>query len=186
MTSRSCTILLSLAGLACLLPAAGCQTCVPCQTAAGRHAMRTEKMVTRAKAKVPQIGPERARALIQGEPDLFILDVRTKEEYDEAHLASAVLIPRGLLEFVIDANLLYPEINDQRKPRENQPILVYCKTGGRSALAAATLKDLGFTHVRNLAGGLAAWQEKGYPVEVTEKPASTPQATAHAAVPRGR
>ncbi len=76
-----------------------------------------------------------------------LLDVRTEDEYAVEHAAGAKLLP---LDDIEDANL--PEI----LPDKNARILIYCRTGRRSALAAAQLFDLGYTHLYDL-GGLNGW-----------------------------
>ena len=74
----------------------------------------------------------------------------------------ALLVPRGMLE--AKADLEYAN----REPRladRNQTIVLHCASGGRSALAADVLQAMGFTNVRSMAGGIAAWKEQGLPIE---------------------
>ena len=95
-----------------------------------------------------------AKQMIETNPSLVILDVRTQEEYDEGHLENAVLIPVSELESRLD------ELN------KDKPILVYCKLGGRSATASQILVDNGFSGVYNMLGGVTAWRDVAYPVYV--------------------
>jgi phage shock protein E len=85
-----------------------------------------------------------------------LLDVRTKEEWDEGRLKDAVLVPVTDDWFVEKAKAtLDPE----------KPVLVYCRSGGRSARAAKELREAGFTSVYEIKGGVIAWGEAGKPLE---------------------
>ena len=90
--------------------------------------------------------------LLNSTNDIFLLDVRTEEEYDEGHLDNSVLIPLQELEL---------RLNEIPK---DKPILVYCRSGNRSRQAAKILIDNGFLEIYNMTGGITDWQEKGYPV----------------------
>jgi rhodanese-related sulfurtransferase len=83
------------------------------------------------------------------------LDVREPDEYKAGHIPGAVNIPRGLLESRIE-----DQVSDK-----NSTIVVYCRSGVRSALASATLVKMGYKGVLNMDGGWKAWQEAGYPAE---------------------
>lgn len=87
--------------------------------------------------------------------DAFLLDVRTMEEYEEAHIGNATLIPHDELEDRLD------EMPTDR----NAPVFVYCRTGNRSAQAADVLVEAGYTNIIHLDGGIRDWIEAGYPVE---------------------
>jgi len=84
-----------------------------------------------------------AKQMIETNPNLVILDVRTQEEYDEGHLENAVLIPVSELESRLDEL----DVEDE--------ILVYCRSGVRSATASQTLVDNGFSSVYNMLGARA-------------------------------
>src|SRR6187549_2126755 len=88
-----------------------------------------------------------------------VLDVREKDEWTEGHLPGAVWVPRGFLESRIEKTV----------PERNTPIIVYCAGGTRSAFAAKTLQDLGYTDVVSMAGGYGAWKNAGLPFVVPEK-----------------
>jgi len=87
-------------------------------------------------------------------PDLVVLDVRTKGEYDGGHIYCAVWIPVSDLEARIG----------ELAGHENHEIIVYCLSGGRSATASGVLDSYNFTKVYNMLGGISAWQVAGYPV----------------------
>lgn len=83
----------------------------------------------------------------------FILDVREPEEWDEYHIPESTLIPLAQLESRIN------EIPG------DQPIVVVCRSGNRSAVGRDTLLNAGFSQVTSLAGGISTWRSEGYPVE---------------------
>jgi rhodanese-related sulfurtransferase len=92
---------------------------------------------------------------IKATPDAQILDVRTKEEFATGHLANARLIPWTDADFA------------ERAAKEldpSKPLLVYCRSGARSAKASTALSKLGFKSIRNLDGGITAWTKDGQPV----------------------
>ncbi len=78
-----------------------------------------------------------------------------------------MLLPRGLLEFEIHGLVERHRTSPEIAP-EDQPIVLYCGTGGRSALAAETMARLGYRNVRAMSGGLAAWSEAKLPINVPE------------------
>jgi len=98
--------------------------------------------VQRAKAEVDTCSPEAAARRIAEEPDLLVLDVREPEEHARAALSRATLVPRGVLEMKIG-----PLAEDA-----DRPILVHCAAGGRAALAARTLREMGYRRVQAVDG----------------------------------
>ena len=91
-----------------------------------------------------------------------MLDVREPIEWEE-HIEGAVQVPRGILEFQADP--ASPAHNPALEP--DRRVIVVCRSGTRATLAAATLMDLGFTDVANLAGGMNAWKKAGLPTAET-------------------
>lgn len=115
-----------------------------------RMAMTCEQLVQAAKAEIEEMTVEQARAAL---PGLKLVDVREPAEFQAGALPGAVNLPRGLLEFKLAQ---VPALSDP-----NAPVLLYCASGGRSALAAQSLKRLGYSQVASLAGGIQAWQAAG-------------------------
>jgi rhodanese-related sulfurtransferase len=117
------------------------------------------EMIAEANAQIETVSPKDAAAeAISG--SAVLLDVREPVEW-EHHIAGAVQVPRGLLEFAADPTSL-------RHKEELDPagrVIVYCRSGARAALACATLKTLGYENVANLEGGIGAWQEAGLPID---------------------
>ena len=117
-------------------------------------------LVAAAKARITEIPLEQAAQAVR-EADV-VLDVREADEFATGHLPGAVLAPRGLLEFKLSST---PELNAR-----DLKLVVYCKTSGRAALAAAVMHDMGYTHVRSIAGGFDAWAAAGLPVARPQQP----------------
>ena len=115
------------------------------------------QLITEAVAQIDKVTPAAAAAEI-AEGKVTILDVREPVEW-EHHLAGAVQVPRGLLEFVADPTS--PRHNPELDPTER--VIVYCHSGARAALAVKTLLDMGYDNVANLEGGISAWTEAGLP-----------------------
>jgi rhodanese-related sulfurtransferase len=92
-----------------------------------------------------------------------LIDIRELAEFQRGHIPGAILIPRGLLEFEILPALQRCAIDN---PPEECDIVLYCGTGGRSALAAKSLDDMGFQNVKSMDGGIVAWAEAQFPLDV--------------------
>ena len=98
-------------------------------------------------ASYDQISGAEAKALMDSENGYIIIDARTQSEYDEGHIPGAILIPEY-------------EISDRAEkelPDKNQLILVYCRSGRRSKIAAEELVKLGYTNVKEF-GGIIDWE----------------------------
>lgn len=93
-----------------------------------------------------QISAEKAKELMNTEKDYVILDARTKEEFDEGHIEGAILIP----EYEVSTRA------EKELPQKDQLVLVYCRSGRRSKIAAQALQDLGYTNVKEF-GGIIDW-----------------------------
>jgi len=116
--------------------------------------LTAQDLVAAAKKNITEVSLPKAKTLLN---DALVLDVREPGEHKAGCLPGAVNIPRGVLEFKIDS---HPQFKDKNET----DILVYCKTGGRGALATEALTKLGYRNAVNLAGGFTAWQESGQEV----------------------
>ena len=96
--------------------------------------------------------------------ECVLIDVREPDEYAAGHLPGAINLPRGILEFRIEAHPAMACVPSEPLSVKSRPLVVYCLTGGRAALAADSLQQLGFSRVSSLAGGINAWREAGLPV----------------------
>ncbi|KAA2211738.1 rhodanese-like domain-containing protein [Teichococcus oryzae] len=113
-------------------------------------------MLAAANAAVPRITPQEATRLIEN-GEALVIDVRdTAEIQSSGKVAGAVHVPRGMLEFRADPDSPYHDPAFDRA----RPVLLYCASGGRSALSGKTLQDLGYTDVRNL-GAFKDWVDAG-------------------------
>jgi rhodanese-related sulfurtransferase len=119
--------------------------------------MTAAGMVAEATAQIENVSPSHAFDEI-ATGKAVVLDVREPVEWEE-HIKGAVQVPRGLVEFAADPQ--GPRHQPELEP--GRWVIVYCRSGARPALAAVTLKTLGYQNVANLAGGFAAWKEAGLP-----------------------
>ncbi len=109
-----------------------------------------QDLVALAKQNIVEVNAEMARKLL-AEENITLIDTREESEFAAGHINNAILLPRGVLEFKLNT---IPELADKTKA-----VLIYCRTGGRSALAAQTLQLLGYTNVLSLAGGFEGWNK---------------------------
>lgn len=127
--------------------------------------MRTAaEMVQDAKQRVENLTVEQAaRELESG--DVLLVDVReSSERAEHGVIPGALEAPRGMLEFWADPTS--PHHRSEFQP--DRRVILHCASGGRSALSAAMLEELGYTNVAHLDGGITAWKETGRPVEAAE------------------
>jgi molybdopterin/thiamine biosynthesis adenylyltransferase/rhodanese-related sulfurtransferase len=115
-------------------------------------------MLAEAKAAVREVDPVEAEEEL-GQDNAVVLDVREPDEYEQGALPGAVHIPRGTLETSVEGKI----------PDKSSHVVVYCAGGTRSAFAAKTLQDLGYSDVASVVGGFNRWKDEG-------RPWSTPQA----------
>ncbi|MBU3114573.1 rhodanese-like domain-containing protein [Clostridium lacusfryxellense] len=101
-------------------------------------------------SNVKNVSGEEAYKIINEEKELIILDVRSKEEYDNGHIPGAKLLPVQVLSMRIDELGVYID----------KPILVYCASGVRSPRAVETLIENEFTNIYHLSRGISSWTHK--------------------------
>lgn len=107
-------------------------------------------LVRAAKGRISEISPEELESRLA---DFVVIDVRETGEHEQGALRGARLLPRGILERDIAGVI----------PDPDQPLVLYCSGGARSALAAVSLTDMGYGHVQSLAGGFDRWKAEGRP-----------------------
>ncbi len=119
------------------------------------------QLVADAKSRTENLTPDQvANEVTEG--GAVLIDLREPEErVQNGIIAGAIHAPRGMLEFYADPTSPYhrPEFEPNRRT------ILHCASGGRSALAADTLRQLGYSNVAHLEGGLNAWKETGHPVD---------------------
>ena len=118
-------------------------------------------LVAAAKAHVTEVPVNEAEGAIR-DADV-LLDVREADEFAAGHIPGAVHVSRGMLEFKLSGS---PQLSSR-----DLKFVIYCKTSGRAALAAAAMKGMGYLNVRSIAGGFDAWAAAGKPVHKPELPA---------------
>jgi len=119
-------------------------------------AKSAKELVEAANAVVPRISPAQARELI-AKGNTVVVDVRDAPEVEKTGtVAGAVHVPRGMLEFRADPESPYHDQNFAK----DKTVIVYCASGGRSALSGQALKELGYEEVYNL-GAFGDWADSG-------------------------
>jgi molybdopterin/thiamine biosynthesis adenylyltransferase/rhodanese-related sulfurtransferase len=111
------------------------------------------EMLKAARQVVPEVQAEAFRERMREGDEVVLIDVRDPDEYRDGHLRGARHLSRGFLEFRIE----------EVAPDRSAPLVLYCRSGLRSILAAQVLKDLGYERVESLAGGYLRWTELGLP-----------------------
>jgi rhodanese-related sulfurtransferase len=117
-------------------------------------------LVKEAKQQIENLSPEQLHEEIS-KGNITLVDLRESDELKQnGKIAGSVHAPRGMLEFYADPSLPYhkPEFDKTKR------IVLHCASGGRSALAATTLKQMGYENIAHLDGGLKAWKDAGMPV----------------------
>ncbi len=117
------------------------------------------QLVADAKSRVENLGPEQVAR--EADNGALLVDLREPAELDnDGMIAGAVHAPRGMLEFWADPSTPYHRAEFQPDRRT----ILYCASGGRSALGAEVLTRLGYTDVAHLDGGIKAWKQADNPV----------------------
>ena len=109
-------------------------------------------------AGATNVTSRQAKELMAGNGRLLLLDVRTPEEYRQAHLKGALLIPLAELGGRL------------REIPQRRPLLVYCSVGARSVAAAALLASKGYREIYQMSDGLVGWYKNGFPLERAARP----------------
>ena len=113
-------------------------------------------LIAQARKNTKEVSLAALKQRLEKREPLTLLDVREKEEYRAGFIPGAISLPRGFLEIQVESKL----------PDKNAKIVAYCAGGTRSALAAVTLKDLGYTNVETANPGFTRWKDLGYPVDL--------------------
>ena len=124
-----------------------------------------KQLLEAANAAVPRITPAEAREMI-GKPNTLVVDVRDAPDVEQSgKVAGAINVSRGMLEFRADPESPHHDKNFAK----DKTLILYCASGGRSALSGKTLKDMGYERVHNL-GAFKEWAESGGAVDKPVKP----------------
>lgn len=127
----------------------------------GTTTKSASELVSQAKQRVENLTPDQVSAELE-RGDAVLIDLREPHEREQSgYIPGAAHAPRGMLEFYADPSSSYhrEEFDPDRR------IILHCASGGRSALGADTLQQMGYKNVAHLDGGLKAWKEAGKQVE---------------------
>jgi rhodanese-related sulfurtransferase len=108
-----------------------------------------------ARAQIEEVTVRQVKKRLDAAEDFHLLDVREESEYATDHLPTAIHLSKGILERDVEATI----------PDLDADIVLYCGGGFRSALAAASLKAMGYTKVKSMAEGISGWRERKYELE---------------------
>lgn len=119
-------------------------------------------LVAEARAGIENLTPAQVAAEL-GRPGVVVVDLRERDELvRDGHIEGALHVPRGVLEFVADPSHAYHNV----KLNPDARVILHCASGGRSALAARTLMEMGYASVAHLDGGFTAWKVQGHPISM--------------------
>jgi molybdopterin/thiamine biosynthesis adenylyltransferase/rhodanese-related sulfurtransferase len=112
-------------------------------------------LIADVRKSIAIVSLEEIKRRLEAKVPMVLVDVREKDEVKDGFIPGAISVPRGFLEIQIE----------QKVPDKNAPVVLYCAGGTRSALAAKTLAELGYTHVESANPGFVRWKDLGYPQE---------------------
>jgi len=131
-------------------------------------AMTIAQLVDEAATRVEELNPIQCQRWIEARPNALVVDIREPNEYREGAIAGAIHVPRGMIDLLADHEYIERDVRLQDRRR---PILLYCRSGLRSVLAADVLQRMGFTEVVSMVGGITDWKLVNLPlVEPPESP----------------
>lgn len=136
---------------------------------------RYADLVADALTRVREVMPWDLRDLLRSSPPPLLLDVREPQEFAAAHIPGSINVPRGVLEAACDWG--YDETVPELAAARARPIVVVCRSGNRSALAAETMLRMGYTQVVSLKTGVRGWNDFEQPlVDAAARPVSADEA----------
>lgn len=117
-------------------------------------------LVRDARSRIREIAPHALQEDLAKGVDMVLIDVREPAEFERRHLPGALLVPRGMIEASADPDYRHriEALCDARSRR----VVLYCQSGGRSAMAADVLQQMGFEDVWSLAGGIELWMSEDH------------------------
>ncbi len=112
------------------------------------------KLVNDAKTRIREVTVDEVRAKQERNESFILVDVREDSEWEQGRAADAIHLGKGIIERDIERAI----------PERNAEIVLYCGGGFRSALAADSLRRMGYTNVCSMDGGIKAWRDRGFPM----------------------
>ncbi|MFO7593939.1 MAG: rhodanese-like domain-containing protein [Pseudomonadota bacterium] len=119
-------------------------------------------LIAEALPEVEELFPWDLEEELQEKDDLILLDVREPAEFDALHIKGSINVPRGILESACDWD--YDETEPELAGGREREIIVICRSGNRSVLAAQTMQRMGFKHVISLKTGIRGWNDFEQPL----------------------
>ena len=116
-----------------------------------------DQIVAETAAHITEIMPWDLSEKIDQQQDMLMIDVREAEEYQSMHIAQSINIPRGILESASEQG--YDETDPELSVARDREVIVICRSGKRSCMAAHMLQQLGFNQVMSLKTGLRGWND---------------------------
>jgi len=112
-------------------------------------------IVNDAKTRVEELKPSQVKKNVDEDEQVVLLDVREREDWENAHISGADHLSRGVLEKEIERKL----------PNIDTNLILYSENGSISLLAADSLQKMGYNNIKSLSGGFQSWLAAGYPIE---------------------
>jgi rhodanese-related sulfurtransferase len=118
---------------------------------------------------IKEMMPWDAEEYLEAHPETLIVDIRETHEYDTMHIPDSLHVPRGILENACEWD--FEETEPELVKARDKPVLLVCRSGNRTTLAAYTLQQMGYENVISLKTGLRGWSDYELPlVDIEEKP----------------
>ena len=118
--------------------------------------LNRDQLVALARSQIKETSAHELHQRLSDSGPPLVVDIRERDEFEQGHVPGAIFIPRGFLELRIE----------QHAFDRNEPVLLYCAGGVRSALAARNLQEMGYANVESLTGGFNGWKNAGLPIDV--------------------
>ena len=116
-----------------------------------------DQLANGAADRIEEIMPWDLPELLGADPEALLVDIRERGEFAAAHIEGSLNVPRGILESAAEWG--YPETEPALVTARDRPVVVLCRSGKRSALAAEVLAEIGFTNVRSVKLGIKGWND---------------------------
>ncbi len=112
--------------------------------------------------EIEELFPWDVEELTESDESVLLLDIREQDEFDALHIKSSILAPRGILEACCDWG--YAETIPELVTARTRPVIVICRSGNRSVLAAKTMQEMGYQQVKSMKTGVKGWNDSDFPL----------------------
>lgn len=119
-------------------------------------------LIAEVLANVSELFPWDAQEFLEQHPETLVVDIREPYEFDRLRIAGSINVPRGILESACDYD--YEETEPELAAARERPVLLVCRSGNRSILAADTMRRMGYREVHSLKTGLKGWNDYELPL----------------------